>query len=126
MRVQFLLLLSLISSTKDVAAFSSNGFATSKGQRSTVPQKRIAPWSRKPSVTSIKSSLNGDGEDCGCAPTIFSGKPSDIARASNPYQSIRQGSILGLDSEKVQMDELLDHAKDGNSVSIVVFLRSLG
>jgi hypothetical protein len=116
MRLPFCLLLAFSSPTKDVIAFL-NPLVTS---RSTLPS------SQSSFVTSRKSALNEDNDDCGCAPTIYSGKPSGIARASNQRQSIRAGSILSLDSEEVRMDDLLENKNVENPVSIVVFLRSLG
>lgn len=119
MKLPIILLLALSSPTKNVAAFSSKNFDLSKmGNVDVSPRCTI--------VTSRKSVLNEDDNDCGCAPTIFAGKPSGITKGSNPRQAIRYGSIFGIDSEEVRVDDLLENKKIGSFVSIVVFLRSLG
>lgn len=83
--------------------------------------------------------IDDDADDCGCGdttgdrtPTIFSGKPSNIAKKLNPRQAIRNGSIYNLYGEEVTMDKILvrnnnsNNNNNNNNVSIVVFLRSLG
>lgn len=64
--------------------------------------------------------------DCGCAPapTQYSGKPSDIAKAQNPREILSSNTVLKLTGESVGMDEILKQP-DSNT-SLVVFLRSLG
>lgn len=67
--------------------------------------------------------------DCGCAtPTVFSGKPSDMAKTINHRQAIREHSILSVHGTEVHMDELIGEpgAVGNDQTSIVVFLRSLG
>ncbi|VEU44984.1 unnamed protein product [Pseudo-nitzschia multistriata] len=68
------------------------------------------------------SSSTLEDVDCACATTTFSGKPSKLAKGINAREAIRNGYILSLDSEKLKIDDLLEK----RSVSIVVFLRSLG
>jgi hypothetical protein len=128
MRLSFGLLLAFSSPTKDVVAFSSkNHFARSRTGNPLVTSRSTLPSTRSSSITSIQSALREDNDDCGCALTIYSGKPSDVARVSNPRQAIRTaGSILNLDSEEVRMDDLLENKNGESPVSIVVFLRSLG
>lgn len=81
----------------------------------------ISRNSLTPSLTQINAVLTND-EDCGCASTLYSGKPSEIAKAANPRQAIRKASVFSLDDKQVVMDDLLEK----QPVSIVVFLRSLG
>jgi len=126
MRLPYLLLLALGSTTKDVIAFPSSYFDQSRKGHPVVAPRSTLVSSRSSFVTPRKYFSNKDSDDCGCAPTIFSGKPSDVVRSSNPRQAIRNGSMFGIDSEEVRMDDLLENKNDGNSVSIVVFLRSLG
>ncbi|KAG7355842.1 hypothetical protein IV203_000528 [Nitzschia inconspicua] len=70
-------------------------------------------------------------QDCGCGPTpnkiVFSGKPSDAAKRSNPRQVIKEAtaSIYDVNGKSVLLEDLLLNQND-NHVSIVVFLRSLG
>lgn len=65
-------------------------------------------------------------ENCGCQETIFSGKPSNKARAINPREEIRQKTLFSVNGEQVTMDELIGGPSEEQEVSIVVFLRSLG
>lgn len=124
MRLAAFLLLALSSPTKDVVAFSLNQSARSRKGSGVATSRSNLPSSRVSSATQRDSSFNVDDEnDCGCASTIFSGKPTDVARASNPRQAIRNGSIYSLDSEELVIDDLL---RSKSPVSIVVFLRSLG
>ncbi len=113
MRLASILLLALSASTQDIDAFSLN--QSGKGSRAVVSKNML------PSSTQMKAVLNDDS-DCGCASTIYSGKPTDVAIAANPRQVIRNNSVVSLDDKPIVMDDLLQKS----SVSIVVFLRSLG
>ena len=130
LRTTAILLLALSSPAENVDALSSKHFERSRiGHYVTVSSNTLSSRLSSSSFSTITtrlSSSNADGSDCGCAPTIFSGKPSDVARNSNPRQAIRNGSIFSLDSEEVRMDDLLENKNVGSPLSIVVFLRSLG
>lgn len=115
-----LLLVAFSRSATDAFAFSPNNFAGIEFRRA-LAVARVAPHASS-SVRTGLSSLNTDEIDCGCGPTIFSGKPSDMARNLNPREAIRSGSIFNLDAEEIRMDDLLGKSP----VSIVVFMRSLG
>ena len=120
-----LLLLALRTPAKDVAAFSSNHFDRSRiGYPLGAPSSILSSSSSSSTVTTRLPSSTAD--DCGCAPTIFSGNPSDVAKNSNPRQAIRNGLIFSLDSKEIRMDDLLENKNVRSPVSIVVFLRSLG
>jgi hypothetical protein len=60
--------------------------------------------------------------DCGCGPLTYAGKPSDMARASNPRTVLASSSVMTLNGETTNMDDILK----GSKTSLVVFLRSLG
>ena len=120
MRLAAFLFLALSIPTRDVAAFSIHQPTISiKGSQRLTSRNHL-------SFSTLQATVNDVEADCGCASTIFSGKPSDVARASNPRESIRKGSIYSLDAQEVVMDDLLKSKNSGKPVSIVVFLRSLG
>ena len=73
----------------------------------------------------VSNFMSTTPEDCGCQETIFSGKPSEIARGSNPREAIRQSSIFSVDGEEVTIDDLIGVPSE-DQISIVIFLRSLG
>lgn len=117
--ISYLALIAFNAPARDVSAFTPTRIHESKIE---VPGSMIitSSWS---SIDRKGLSLsNTDDIDCGCAPTTFSGKPSDIARNLNPRQAIRNGRIFSLDSEEVRLDTLLEKSP----ISIVVFMRSLG
>jgi hypothetical protein len=64
-------------------------------------------------------------EDCGCQETVFSGKPSEIARTSNPREAIRKKTFFSVNGDEVTMDDLIGKPSE-EQISVVVFLRSLG
>jgi hypothetical protein len=73
--------------------------------------------------------FNAVVDDCGCSPDstiVFSGKPSNEARRSNPRKAIKDAtsSIYDVNGKVVALEDLL--TKGNRDVSIVVFLRSLG
>jgi len=126
MRLVFALLLAFGMSSSNIVAFSLNTFYQSGKDHALVTHRRKFLTSASSYATPRTLSLYNDVNDCGCNPTIYSGKPVEIARDLNPREAIRYGSIFGIDSEEVQIDHLLENEMLGNSVSIVVFLRSLG
>mmetsp|Transcript_24114 Transcript_24114/g.66852 ORF Transcript_24114/g.66852 Transcript_24114/m.66852 type:complete len:112 (+) Transcript_24114:85-420(+) len=111
MRLSFLLVACSIPAKEALAFAPSQAVAI---ERTRIPSQGS---SRTEFLSSSKDDI-----DCGCAPTVFSGKPSDIARDVNPRQAICTESIFSLESEEIQMDDLLGKSP----VSIVVLLRSLG
>ena len=66
-------------------------------------------------------------EDCGCSggPEILSGDVPEVARSLNPRQALRKTNVFSVSGESVSMDELLNRRGE-DSVSVLVFLRSLG
>jgi hypothetical protein len=130
MRFSIALLLLLATSVREIQHV--NGFSISstsidfRGRNSSVQLRSSSDVDNE--VVAI------DDADCGCGDTgsrttIFSGKPSNIAKKLNPRQAIRNGSIYNLYGEEVTMDNILvrnDNNNNNNNVSIVVFLRSLG
>lgn len=68
----------------------------------------------------------GADENCGCqVETVFSGKPSEIARGLNPREAVRDIPFFSVNGDVVTMDDVI--GKPGEEkVSVVVFLRSLG
>lgn len=120
MRLAAFLFLAVSITTRDVASFSINQPIRSREGSQLVASRNNLSFS------TLQATMNDVETDCGCASTIFSGKPSDVARASNPREAIRKGSIYSLDAQEVVMDDLLKSKNSGKPVSIVVFLRSLG
>lgn len=55
----------------------------------------------------------------------FEGKPSERAKKLNLREAMRQSSFLDVNGNERNMDDLIGGPSEG-SVSIVVFLRSLG
>jgi hypothetical protein len=113
-------------------------------------------WASYP-PTSADADCGCGGEDAAAAaaaalssspsssfPTVFSGKPSDVARTSiNHREAIRTGRVLDVHGKAFHMDDLLGSSAPGrrsgattttttgdlvesSAVSVVVFLRSLG
>jgi len=77
--------------------------------------------------TSVTVSLSSSSvkEDCGCQETLFSGKPSEVAKNLNAREAIRKQKIFSVSGEDLRIDDLIGTPADGKT-SIVVFLRSLG
>lgn len=122
MRLTFALFLAVTTAASNIVAFSFKPFSHSIKEPALVTRRGKNLTSKKPKTLG----LYNDSNDCGCNPTLYSGKPLQIARDSNPREAIRYGSILALDSVEVRIDDLLENEMSGNSVSIVIFLRSLG
>lgn len=127
-KMRFVSALILTSSllTTHVVAFSPNRVCGVRNKDVRVLQKTRSPSYQSSIITSKKFVSNEDGLDCGCEQTVYSGKASESARAVNLRDAIRDGTLFGLDSEEVRMDDLLEDSNSGSSTSIVVLLRSLG
>ena len=126
MRSLLLILLASSSLTTLVVAFSSNRVEGLRKERFRVVQRTVIPSSQSSTAASKKFVSNQDGQDCGCEQTVFSGKAREDAIALNHREAIRDGILFGPNSQEVRMDDLLENTNSGNSISIVVFLRSLG
>lgn len=138
--IQSLVLLTLSSSTLQRAiAFTSSSREHSRGGRSIVssplwnPSLVGRPY-EDVIVTSLSATTTATDEDCGCAPskpsttttTIYSGRPSQLARTSiNPREAIRKGNVYNIHGKASNMDDLIVGTSE-SSLSVVVFLRSLG
>lgn len=127
MRLSLALLIAASVAAKDVIAFSPNPLHSYQNGVSMVIPKSPSPFascSTFDTKRQLSSGLNDN--DCGCSRTTFSGAPSNVAKELNFREAIRKGSIFSLDSDEVKMDDLLENKNGGNSLSVVVFLRSLG
>lgn len=72
-------------------------------------------------TTTLAAVLSADeNPDCGC--TIYSGKPSDKARAVDPRRAIGTAPLFSVNGDQTSIDELIGT----RGTAIVVFLRSLG
>lgn len=86
-------------------------------------------YTSKKALSSSSSSSSSE-DDCGCN-TIFTGKPSDVARNGiNHRSAIATIPIYKIDGSLTTIDAILGDAKDiihnQKKTSLVVFLRSLG
>jgi hypothetical protein len=90
------------------------------------PGNIMAQTSYSRATTRILSS-NVD-EDCGCGPTVFTGKPSNAARGDIEHRSaIRNLPIFKVDGTETSLDDIIgDAGNNPDRTSLVVFLRSLG
>ncbi len=62
-------------------------------------------------------------EDCGCATTIMSGKPSDKAKELDPRKAIAKSSFYDIDGNLISsMNDVIP----SSSRALVIFLRSFG
>merc|ERR1711937_1020139 len=122
-RMRFVSTLILTSSllTTHVVAFSPKRVCGVRNEDFRVLRKTISPSYQSSTITSKKFVSNEDGLDCGCEQIVYSGKASEGARAVNLRDAIRDGTLFGLDSEEVRMDDLLEDTNSGSSTSIVVF-----
>lgn len=68
-----------------------------------------------------------DTDDCGCqvVKTRYGGVPSELAQNINHRQAIQENPVYNARGESIKLDVLIGEP-DGEKVSIVVFLRSLG
>lgn len=126
MRFLFALLLVSRPFTTLVIAFSSHRLDGTRRDQFRALRKTTNPCPKASIITLKNSVLNEDNQGCDCEQTIYSGKPLDIAMSLNHREAIRDGAIFDLNSEEVRMDDLLENRDSGCSISIVVFLRSLG
>jgi hypothetical protein len=76
-------------------------------------------------ATPVVTAMSTMQEDCGCQDTLYSGKPSEIARQLNPREAIRKHSFLSVDGDQVHMDDLIGQPSE-EKISVLVLLRSLG
>jgi hypothetical protein len=79
----------------------------------------------RPVATPVVTAMSTMQDDCGCQDTLYSGKPSEIARQLNPREVIRKPSFLSVDGDKIYMDDLIGQPSE-EQISVVVLLRSLG
>ena len=62
-------------------------------------------------------------EDCGCATTIMSGKPSEKAKDLDPRKAITKSPFYDIDGNVISsMDDVIS----SSSRALVIFLRSFG
>jgi len=112
--------------TSEAFIVNSNNALHGK-QNPTLSNSKCTYTSKK--ALSSSSPFSSSEDDCGCN-TIFTGKPSDVARNEiNHRSAIATIPIYKIDGSLTTIDAILGDAKDINNqkkTSLVVFLRSLG